>query len=1046
MSSSSSKIPQWVYDVFLSFRGEDTRTTFVSYLYNTLSRSGINTYIDERLQRGTEVGPELLRAIEGSQISLVVFSENYAGSFWCLDELTKIMECRRTYGHVMLPIFYNVDPSHVREQTGAFGKAFEKISDNVPSQDVLSSWRRALTEAGNVSGWDNMNYWGAAYLVEKIVPEVLGKLNNTVLSITDFPVGLESRVQEVIGFIENQSSKVCMVGIWGMGGSGKTTTAKAIFNQIHRKFVDRSFIENIREVCEQDSRGQIDLQEQFLLDVLRTKVKIHSIPMGTTIIEKRLCGKRALVVFDDVSKFEQLKALCGNRKWIGEGSVIIITTRDIRLLTQLKVDYVYKMEEMDENESLELFSWHAFGEASPRKNLIELSQNIVAYCGGLPLALEVLGSYLNERTKQEWESVLSKLKIIPNDQVLQKLRISLDGLRDQMERDIFLDICCFFIGKDRAYVTEILNGCGLHADIGITVLIERCLIKVAKNNKLGIHGLLRDMGREIVRQSSPEEPEKRSRLWVHEEALDVLREHTGTKAIQGLAFKLQGTNGGCFGTKAFEKMKSLRLLQLHCVKLDGDYEYLPKHLRWVYWQGFPLKYIPDKFYLEKAVAISLKHSNLKLVWKKPQLLEMLKILNLSHSKDLTNTPDFSKLPNLEKLILKDCPSLSEVHQSIGDLSKLLLINLKDCTSLSNLPRRIYELKSVKTLIISGCSKIDKLEDDTEQMESLTTLIAKDTAIEELPRIIVRSKSIGYISLCGYEGLSRDIFPSLIFSWMSPTKVIPPFRGMLLSSLIPIDVQNNNLGYLSSMLSNLSKLRSVLVQCSSEFHLTQELRRILNFTESNTTSYASSQISGLSLRSLSIGMGSYHMVIDILEESLSQGLTNNASNDIFLPGDNCPYWLAYTGEGHSVFFQVPSDSDFHMKGMILCVVYSSNPKNMVVKNVGSVLISNYTKSTILIYKGDIALSFNDEDWTAVISNLGAGDNVEIFVTFENGMTVKETAVYLICGQSIIVEMEPSPELNAQPSSNVKLEPSPKPSENIFTILIKRMGECLGLKWN
>ncbi|XP_061350461.1 disease resistance protein RUN1-like [Gastrolobium bilobum] len=1037
---------RWIYDVFLSFRGEDTRSGFISHLHNDLSRCGIHTYIDNNLEKGTELGPELLRAIEGSHICIVVFSENYADSSWCLKELTKIMECCQvSYDQRVLPIFYGVDPSDVRKQTGAFGKAFEKFSDRYYSQEVLSSWKSALTQAANVSGWDMRNCRSEAEQVVRIVRDVLRRLNNTFLSITDFPVGLESHVKKVIGFIENQSSKVCMVGIWGIGGSGKTTTAKAIYNEIHRRFVDRSFIENIREVCEQDSRGKIDLQEQLLLDVLRTEVNIHSIAMGTTIIKKRLCGKRVLVVFDDVSKLGQLKALCGNRELFGEGSVIIITTRDIRLLTELEVDCVYEMEKMNENESLELFSWHAFREARPREDLIELSQSIVAYCGGLPLALAVLGSFLHDRTKKQWESVLSKLKIIPNEQVQKKLRISFDGLEDQMERDIFLDICCFFIGKDRVYVTEILNGCELHADIGITVLIERCLVKVEKNNKLGMHDLLRNMGREIVRQSSPEEPEKRSRLWVHKEVLDVLMEHTGTKAIQGLAFKLQGTNTDCFDTKAFEKMKRLRLLHLDCVKLDGDYEYLPKHLRWVYWQGFPLKYIPDIFSLEKVVAISLKHSNLKLVWKEPQLLERLKFLNLSHSTDLTNTPDFSKLPNLEKLILKDCPSLSEVHQSIGDLSKLLLLNLKDCTSLSNLPKRIYELKSVKILIISGCSKIDKLEDDIEQMESLTTLIAKDTAVEEFPRIIVRLKSIAYISLCGYEGLSRDIFPSLIWSWMSPTKGISPFRGMS-SSLISIEAQDNNLGYLSSMLLNLSKLRGVLVQCSSEFQLTQELKRILNFTESNTSSSSASQISDLSLRSLSIGMGSYSMVIDILKESISQGLTNNASNDFFLPGDNCPNWLAYTNEGHSVFFQVPADSDFHMKGMILYVVYSSNPENMAVESVVSVLIINYTKCTILIYKGDTAMSFNDEDWEGLISNLGAGDNIEIFVAFENGMIVKETYIYLTCGQSIIVEMEPSPELNVQPSSNVKVEPSPKPNENIFTILIKRMGECLGLNWN
>jgi hypothetical protein len=367
--------------------------------------------------------------------------------------------------------------------------------------------------------------------VQQIVEDILIKLDITLLPITEFPVGLGSRVQGVIEFIENQSSQICIIGIWGMGGSGKTTTAKAIYNRIHRKFVDRSFIENVREVCEKENRGIIHLQEQLLSDILNTKEKIHNVALGTTKIEKRFWGKKALVVLDDVTTFEQLKSLCRNPKLFGLGSVLIVTTRDMRLLNLFKVHYVCTMMEMNEMESLQLFCWHAFRQPSPIKDFYELSRNVVAYCGGLPVALEVLGCYLSERTKAEWRSVLSKLKRIPNDQVQEKLRISYDGLKDDMEKDIFLDICCFFIGKDRAYVTNILNGCGLHADIGISVLVERSLVKIEKNNKLAMHDLIRDMGREIVRKRSAKEPGKRSRLWIREDVHDVLTKHNVRTSI-----------------------------------------------------------------------------------------------------------------------------------------------------------------------------------------------------------------------------------------------------------------------------------------------------------------------------------------------------------------------------------------------------------------------------------------------------------------------------------------------------------------------------------
>jgi len=124
-------------------------------------------------------------------------------------------------------------------------------------------------------------------------------------------------------------------------------------------------------------------------------------------------------------------------------------------------------------------------------------------CGGLLLALEVLGSYLFDRQVTEWECVLEKLKRIPNDQVQKRLKISYDGLNDDTERDMFLDIAFFFIGMDRNDVMDILNGCGLFAEIGISVLVERSLVTIDDKNKLGMHDLLRDMGREITRHKSP---------------------------------------------------------------------------------------------------------------------------------------------------------------------------------------------------------------------------------------------------------------------------------------------------------------------------------------------------------------------------------------------------------------------------------------------------------------------------------------------------------------------------------------------------------------
>ncbi|KAG5224071.1 TMV resistance protein [Salix suchowensis] len=145
---------EWSYDVFLSFRGEDTRKTITDHLYSALIQAGIHTFKDDNeLPRGEEISPQLVRAIEGSRISVVLFSRNYASSGWCLDELVKIMECRQKTHQVVLPIFYDTDPSVVRKQTGSYAKAFDEHEEHFKEEmEKVNRWREALTQAANLSG------------------------------------------------------------------------------------------------------------------------------------------------------------------------------------------------------------------------------------------------------------------------------------------------------------------------------------------------------------------------------------------------------------------------------------------------------------------------------------------------------------------------------------------------------------------------------------------------------------------------------------------------------------------------------------------------------------------------------------------------------------------------------------------------------------------------------------------------------------------------------------------------------------------------------
>ncbi|XP_054780356.1 TMV resistance protein N-like [Prosopis cineraria] len=976
-------MPKYFHDVFLSFRGEDTRKSFTTHLYNALKQAGIKVFIDDQgLGRGENISSSLMQAIKSSRISIVVFSKNYIGSHWCLQELEKIMECHKATFQEVLPIFYDVRPSEFRKQQNTFRKFLMYWrSSNGKSKKLTTNLQRALTEAANLSGWDMQNYRIESELIDHVTETITMKLNdNKSLFIAHHPVGVKSRVQEIMQLLNDKPNEVIIVGIWGMGGMGKTTIAKAIYNEIGQRFDGKNFLANVREVWKQDN-GPVYLQEQLLTGILRARrVTLPSIERGETLVKEMLCNKKAFIVLDDVNNEDQLKALCGSRDWFGQGSRIIITTRDERLFKILGVDKVYTMKEMDDDESLELFSWHVFKQAVPKRDFFELSRRIVSYSGGLPLALEVLGCYLFDREIMLWESVLEKLKQIPNDQIHKKLKISYDGLSDHTEKDLFLDICCFFIGKDISYATQILNGCGLHADIGINRLIERSLVKIGNKNKLDMHDLLRDMGREIIREQSPEELEKRARLWFHDDVLDVLKNSTGTIAIKGLALNLSRNNSLSLSTKAFKKMKRLRLLQLDRVKLDGDYGYLSKELRWLCWQGFPLENMPMNLSLEKVVAIDLKWSNLIKVWEKSQLLERLKILNLSHSHYLIETPNFSMLPNLKKLILKDCLSLSMIHPSLGDLKYIILLNLKDCKSLRDLPRNIYKLRSLNTLNLFGCSKIEKLEEDIEQMESLTTLMANQTAITQVPFSLVRMKSIKYVSLCGYEGLSRDVFPSIVLSWVSPTN----HSKSLFQSF----------GIMPSLIKGLShpsraKSHEILEAIPSTSQAScRNSSTLIGFQDQIHMERSETFMS-----SLTIHVGGFNKVIDALLKNISQGCSERGFGDSSLPKDNHPEWLSFKGEGSSILFEVPQIFGRSLKGMIICITYLSSQDNMTLYPVG-VLVSNRTKTTIKLYEKDATTTSEDEEWKNIISNWEPGNRVEVIVTFACELTVKKTAIYLV----------------------------------------------------
>ncbi|KAL4622258.1 hypothetical protein ACB092_06G284300, partial [Castanea dentata] len=712
---------KWIFDVFLNFRGEDTRHRFLRLLYDALVEKKISTFKDDKvLERGKPIPSELLKAIEGSRFSVVIFSKNYASSSWCLDELTKIVECRHEKkGHTIFPVFYDVEPTEVRKQKGCFGEAFAKHEEVFKENlEKLKRWRAALIEVANISGWVIRKGQGSEY-IEPIVEKIFKTLSS--IKLNERLVGKESRVWKVYSDLQIGLTDVRMIGIHGTGGIGKTTIARVVYDSFSNQFEASSFLQDVRETYKR--QGIVYLQKKLLSDILMERnIRFERAVEGVRLIKRRLCHKKVLLVLDDVSGLHQLDDLAGERCWYGPGSRIIIATRDKRILVapRVNVDAMYSPEEMSNEEALRLFSLTCFGSEHTPEGHKEMSNHVVSYARGLPLAIKILGSHLVGRSIAEWKSWLDGLENNIPTELLQVFQISYDGLQE-FEKQTFLHMACFFNGEDRDRTEHILNSLQLFSANGLRNLLYKSLLNLSLDKKSFLmHPLVQQMGREMVCRECPKWPSRRSRLWLLEDIDTVLTENIGTKYIQSIVLNLFVQKKVYWHPEAFSKVPNLQLLKIHNVQLQHELTHFPNGLRFVEWSGYSLKSLPPNFESEELVELTMCHSNIELLWKGVKKLYSLQFIKLSHSRNLISTPDFSGAPWLERIDFEGCTNLVEVHPSVGVLKRLTLLNLKDCTSLKSLPPKL-EMESLEILILSGCSEVKEIPKFAKDMEWLREL-------------------------------------------------------------------------------------------------------------------------------------------------------------------------------------------------------------------------------------------------------------------------------------------------------------------------------------
>lgn len=386
-SSSSSTTPQ-KFDVFLSFRGKDTRRIFISFLYKELIRMSIRTFKDDiELKSGRRISSDLLVAIEDSKIAVVVVSKNYPASPWCLQELVKIMDVEKKGSLIVMPIFYNVEPSHVRRQVEKVADQFSKHEER-ENNDTVVSWRQALTNLASISGHCSRDWYFHILILSqyeflgillnqfiffflcfreddsKLLDEITKRISDMLLLSATPPsdgisnqFGFDAHMRELYPLLDlNSSEGVRVIGIWARGGNGRSALARFVYRKIFKQFQSHCFLENVKGIphnCQMSN-----LRDEFLIRIQGGYSTIKT----SGLIKTRLMSQKVLLVANNVDKLEQLDALAEDFNCFGPGSLVIITTQDKQLLVAFGIKVVYEVECLRCSEVRQLFRQSPFRE------------------------------------------------------------------------------------------------------------------------------------------------------------------------------------------------------------------------------------------------------------------------------------------------------------------------------------------------------------------------------------------------------------------------------------------------------------------------------------------------------------------------------------------------------------------------------------------------------------------------------------------------------------------------------------------------------------